>query len=128
MGKERINLGKSGENLAVKFLTRRGWQVVHRNYRTRWGEIDIVARDGDYYVFVEVKCSRILSSNFPWESVTGRKQSKISKMALLYLKHFDLVGVKARFDVVGVWMGENKFSRPKIELIENAFPLSVDSS
>jgi len=125
MGRERINLGKLGEDVAARFLTRRGWQILKRNYRTRWGEIDIVARDKDSFVFVEVKSSRFPFSSFPQESITRRKQLQISKMALSYLKHFGLIGVKARFDVVAVWMRQKNVSRSKIELIENAFPLSV---
>ena len=125
MGKERIKIGKIGEDMAARFLTRLGWQLLNRNYRTRWGEIDVVAKDKDCYVFVEVKTSRFSFSILPQESVTQRKQLKISKMALSYLKRFSLVGTKARFDVIAVWLSPKSSLCLKIELIKNAFPLPL---
>lgn len=123
MGKERKRLGNLGEEIAIKFLIRRGWQILQRNYRSRWGEIDIVAKDKDFIVFVEVKTTRVEHSLFPQESITQRKQMQISKMALSFLKRFSLLDSKARFDIVAVWIREKGFLGPKIELIENAFPL-----
>lgn len=123
MEKEKIKLGKLGEDIATKFLKRRGWKILERNYRSRWGEIDIVAQDKDFIVFVEVKTSRLFPSSFPQESITRKKQEQISKMALSYLKHFGLLGSKARFDVIAIWLERGVILRPKIELIENAFAL-----
>ncbi len=125
MGREKNKLGKLGEDIAARFLTQKGWQILERNYRSRFGEIDIVAKDKDFIVFVEVKSAKLYSSSFPKESITRRKQMQISKMALAFLKHFSLFGRNARFDVMAVYLGRENFSTPKIELVKNAFPLPV---
>jgi len=116
----RQRCGHAGETLAEGLLTRAGYRIVERNYRNRLGEIDIVAKDGDTLVFVEVKSRRSGRFGSAKLAVTEAKQKKISRMALAYLKAFGTTAVKARFDVVAI---DAAGSVPHVELIKNAFEL-----
>lgn len=122
MSKENIYLGREGEDLALGFLKKEGYRILAKNYRSRLGEIDIVARDKDTICFVEVKTRQFLESGEPLEAVNALKQRKISKTALGYLKEKHLLDRKARFDVVAVTYSENK---PCLNLIKNAFDLDA---
>lgn len=113
--------GKFGEDLVARRLKKSGYQVLCRNYRTRFGEIDIIAKDADTVVFVEVKSRRTATYGNPKYSITRAKQEKISKTALYYLKTNDLFNCRARFDVVIVITGQGE---PSIEIIKNAFELA----
>ena len=115
---ERIKLGKKGEDIACKFLEKNGYQIMERNYRNRAGEIDIIARDKDDIVFVEIKTK--ISKDFaqPELSVNPSKQRKIVKTALTYLIGKGIKRTGCRFDVIGI-TGEKE--QRKIELIKNAF-------
>jgi putative endonuclease len=121
MSLRRRNLGKRGEEAARAFLEKNGYTVVTSNYRTRSGEIDLVALDGQVLVFVEVKTRSGQSYGSPWEAITPKKQKQISKVAAEYLIHNKVVDSEARFDVVAVTVGS---SGPCIELLKNAFELS----
>ena len=79
-------LGSEGEDLAVRFLQKKGYRIVARNYKTPVGEIDIIARDGDTIVFIEVKTRTDISFGYPFEAVNKRKRQKLKNLALLYLK------------------------------------------
>ena len=101
----RPELGRRGEQLAVEHLIRRGFRIVERNYRTRWGELDIVAFDGRTLAFCEVKTRRLSSAGRnPLESVHPLKRSKVRRMASRWLiertdrPYADTV----RFDAIGV--------------------------
>ena len=115
---ERTELGKKGEDIACKFLKKNGYQIMERNYRNKAGEIDIIARDKDDIVFVEIKTK--LSKDFaqPELSVNPSKQRKIVKTALTYLMVKGIKKTGCRFDVIGI-TGEKE--QRKIELIKNAF-------
>ncbi|KJS31706.1 MAG: hypothetical protein VR64_09100 [Desulfatitalea sp. BRH_c12] len=121
MSKNQLQYGHSGEDLAVQFLEGQGYRILARNYRTRMGEIDIVARHKDVIVFVEVKSRRSLAYGDPKWAITPAKQRKISMTALAYLKARGTTQTKARFDVVTV---QPKDGRPHIEVIRNAFELA----
>lgn len=121
MTEERIALGRFGEELAKKRLRELGYSILETNYRCPLGEIDLVARDGDVLVFVEIKTRKIRSLGEVKEAVHKRKQGKLSKVALAYLKSKNLWGSKARFDVVAVGVGEGK---KEIEIIKDAFELA----
>ena len=116
---DRISLGKSGEDYACRELERRGYAVLARRFRTRVGEIDIIARDGDAIVFIEVKARRSTRYGEPFEAVDGRKQRKLVRMAAEYVFRFGLGNAGCRFDVVSVLFGEGL--RPRIEIVRNAF-------
>jgi putative endonuclease len=121
--RERIALGKSGEDLAFKAVKKKGYRCIERNYRCPLGEIDLIAQDGDCLVFVEIKTRRGRSTGYAKEAVNQRKQRQISKAALYYLKEHDCVDARSRFDVVAVSIPPG--GREEIEVIRNAFELCV---
>jgi putative endonuclease len=101
----RPQLGRLGEQLAVEHLIRRGFRIVERNYRTRWGELDIVAYDGRTLAFCEVKTRRLSTpGRDPLESVHTRKRAKVRKMAGSWLiERTDRpYADNVRFDAIGV--------------------------
>ena len=112
-------LGEQGEELACRELRRRGYAILARRYRTRHGEIDIVARDAGVLVFVEVKARSHQRFGGPLAAVTRLKQRKLTRMALDYLTRNRTAGVPCRFDVVAVEVGER---RPRVEVVTDAFP------
>lgn len=121
MPHERQQYGQSSESLAVEFLERRGYTIVARNYRTRLGEIDIIARHNGAWVFVEVKARRSSRFGDPKAALTPTKQRKLSMAALAFLKSRGSTQTKARFDVVTVRQVEGQ---PHVEVIANAFDLA----
>ena len=120
MTEERLKLGKMGEDLALKKIKRLGYKLITRNYRCTLGEIDIIARDGDCLVFLEIKTRKGRSTGYAKEAVDRRKRGQISKAALTYMKANDCYDERARFDVVAVSINEG---REEIEIIQNAFEL-----
>ena len=121
MTKERLSIGAYGEELAFKKIKRLGYKKIIRNYRCRLGEVDLIARDGDTLVFLEIKTRKGKSIGYAKEAVDARKRRQISKAALAYMKSNDCYGDRARFDVVAVSLGEGE---PEIEVIKNAFELA----
>lgn len=113
--------GQSREHLAEKHLRRNGYKIQARNFRTPYGEIDIVARHKGTIVFIEVKARRSNRFGVPQEAVTATKQRRISMAALAYLKKHHTVDTRARFDVVAIQDGQDP---PLIEVITNAFELA----
>jgi putative endonuclease len=99
---QRQSLGKLGEDLACGELTRRGYAILARRYRTRFGEIDIVAEDAGVVVFVEVKARKTRRQGSAAEAVTRWKQRRIGAMALDYLAWTNRVHDRCRFDVVAI--------------------------
>lgn len=120
VSKLNLELGNSGEDIAVDLLRRNGYRIITRNFRTKSGEIDIIAWEADTICFVEVKTRQSLKVGFPEESVTPKKQRHASRAALLFLKNHNLLGKRARFDVVSVLLSEEK---KESKLIKNAFAL-----
>ena len=96
-----MKLGQRGEGLAVEFLKKKGYKIIKQNYKTRIGEIDIIADDGGTLVFVEVKTRESIAYGMPFEAVTRYKKRKIANVALLYLKKIKEVP-PCRFDVVSI--------------------------
>ena len=120
MSKQNLYLGKSGEELAVDLLRENGYKIIARNYKTRLGEIDIVAHEKDTVCFIEVKTRRSDRFGFPQDAILKTKQRQISKAALGFLKDNNMLGKNARFDVVCVLLSQDT---PKLDLIKNAFEL-----
>ncbi|MGQ0737115.1 MAG: YraN family protein [Acidobacteriota bacterium] len=114
----RQTLGRQGEELACEELARRGYTVVARRYRTAHGELDVVARHGEYLVFVEVKARRGGSFGDPEAAVTLLKQQRLVWMATDYLARHVSGDVACRFDVVGI---DVAVSPPLLVVIEDAF-------
>jgi putative endonuclease len=112
--------GEKGEELAAVHLAESGYRIIERNYRCVFGEVDIVAEDGEALVFVEVKSRRTDAYGDPQLAVGREKQKKISLISLHYLSEKNLRHRPARFDVVAVKMMPTGH---KIEVIRNAFEL-----
>ena len=113
------DLGERGEALAAKELKRRGYEILERRWRCRFGEIDIVARDGDTVVVVEVK-TRARHDRFrPVDAVDAKKQRKLIQLARAYVRARLPDDATVRFDVVGITAAPGKL--PIIEHILNAF-------
>ena len=117
-GLKNRSSGDLGEDIASRYLERRGYEVVERNYRTRRGELDLVARRGGTLIIVEVKLRRGTAYGDPLEAVTPRKQRTIRLMAEEYLSDRDPSYEDLRFDVVGILL---LAGRPEISHVEDAF-------
>jgi putative endonuclease len=118
-----LRLGVRGEKLAARYLRRHGFKVLYRNFRGRQGgEIDLVCRDRDTLVFVEVKTRTNEDFGRPIEAVNRQKQRRISLGGLAWLRLLGDPDILFRFDVVEVVIAEG--SAPRLELIRNAFQLS----
>ncbi len=112
-------LGAHGEELAAEFLRAAGMEIVARNWRCRYGELDLIARDGDVTAFVEVKTRSGLGYGTPAESVTFAKQQRIRRLALLWLAEQDGPWRRIRFDVVSVLAVRGR--APVIDHLEAVF-------
>lgn len=116
-----VKTGPYGEEIAASFLQAQGYEIIERNYRKRFGEIDIIAEDGEALVFIEVKTRKSNRFGSPLEAVDIRKQQKMSRVALAYLNSFEITDRAARFDVVAILLQGNL--PPEIDLVKNAFEL-----
>lgn len=120
---EHLRRGKQGEDLACRFLRRRGYKILYRNFRgRRGGEIDIVCRDRDTLVFVEVKTRGDEDFGRPFETLRQSQRARIAAGGLAWLRLLDNPDILFRFDVVEVVLAEN--AAPRLELIRNAFQLA----
>ncbi len=115
-------IGKEGEAFAACFLEHKGYAILDRNYHSPYGEIDIIAADGRYIVFVEVKTRREGSIVFPAQAVTLAKQRKILLTAMLYLQAYP-TKLQPRFDVIEITTHNSMFRMEGITHLENAFQL-----
>ena len=116
----RQSLGKMGEELACAELTRRGYEILARRYRTRAGEIDIIARDGPTIVFVEVKARADDAFGGAAAAVGAWKQRRIGRMATDYLARRRVGECPCRFDVVAI---DFRDGQAHLEVYPNAFVL-----
>jgi putative endonuclease len=110
-------LGGRGERAAEKFLKKAGLRIITRGYRSPFGEIDLVAREGETWVFVEVKTRR---RGTPVDAVTVEKQRRLTLTGVHFLKQNGILESSARFDVVAIVWSEDS-NKPVIEHIPNAF-------
>jgi putative endonuclease len=117
----KLLLGQEGERLAERYLRKKGYKLVERNYRCAVGELDLIVLDRRIVVFVEVKTRTGHGFGSPLEAVEFRKQRKMIQAAQFFLSAKGLQQREARFDVIGIsWPGRE----PVVEHIENAFDLS----
>jgi putative endonuclease len=114
-------LGSQGETLVCDYLRRHGYEILETNYASRYGEIDIIAREEGDICFIEVKTRSDDSLGDPLEAITPAKRRKIERMAQWYLTEQNWEDVNARFDAVSV-LG-NSIGVCEIEIIKNAFEL-----
>jgi putative endonuclease len=112
-------LGKAGEDRAARFLVKQGYRILERNYSTRSGEIDLIALHEGVVVFVEVKTRTNAAYGAPELAVTPRKQQRMVKAALGYIRYKKLHQVPCRFDVVAITSEREQ----EVELIQNAFEM-----
>ncbi len=112
-------LGRSGEDRAARHLANLGYRVLERNYSTKQGEIDLIALDRETIVFVEVKTRTSDAYGAPELAVDQRKQERMVKAALGYLKQKRLYHLSCRFDVVAISGGKEA----KVEIIRDAFEM-----
>ncbi len=119
--RQKIELGRKGEEIALKYLTDKGYELIARNYRfKRFGELDLIMKDGKYLVFVEVRTKKNTNFGTPLETVDYAKRCQISKMAQLYfVKEKIPEDTFSRFDVIGIVLPDK--AEPKIEHIQDAF-------
>ncbi len=108
--------GRDGEAIAEEYLTVRGYDILNKNYRNRFGEIDLIARDGKTLVFIEVKTRNNDSHGLPADAVGSRKQHRLCKVALSYISHNNISNQPCRFDVISI-------CDDRIELIKDAFDM-----
>ena len=111
--------GDKGEDIAASILVKKGYEIVERNYRYGKGEIDIIAKDDDVLVFIEVKTRKNLEYGPPELAVTKNKQRQIRKIAEAYLYEKKIKDINCRLDVVAIQFYQNQ--KPRINHIENAF-------
>ena len=121
MPNSRQKYGKKSESIAAGYLKKQGYKIIELNYRTKLGEIDIIAKEKGTLAFIEVKARRSDQFGNPKWAVTPKKQKKISMVALQYLKTTGQSNVKARFDVVSIISSHDN---PSIEIVKNAFELA----
>jgi len=119
MTTQKQNIGKFGEDIAIKYLENHGYKILERNYRKPWGEIDVVAQQSDELVFVEVKTQ---NQGFEWrpeENVTRHKKRQLSKIINTYLKEHQVYGeTDFRVDVLGIIIND-KTETAQVEHIQN---------
>ncbi len=115
---QKNTYGKAGEIVALNYLKKKGYLIIATNYKNNLGEIDIIARDRDYIVFIEVKSRMSRAFGDPLEAIDERKQMKIRSVATMYLKSNRLLDNACRFDAIAV-LGSNEDT--DIRHIVNAF-------
>lgn len=120
----RRGIGQGYEGLAARFLESKGYRILERNYRTRFGEIDLIARDGDTLVFVEVRMRARPDPAAPIETVTPDKQRRVARVARVYLATHPRLDCDCRFDVIGIVHQPGR--RPLLDHLNDAFVLEAD--
>jgi len=117
-----LKLGTRGENLACQFLKKSGYKILYRNFKGRTGgEIDLVCRDRDMLVFVEVKTRTREDFGRPLEAVNREKRNRIARGGLAWLRLLGDPDILFRFDIVEVIIAEG--TEPRLEIVQNAFSL-----
>jgi putative endonuclease len=113
-------LGARGENAAVSFLKQLGYRIIDTQFRNHFGEIDVIALDGHVHVFTEVKTRASTADGQPFEAVNRRRQLRLTRAALAWLKFHNKLNQPARFDIISiVWPPDSK--TPQITHYRNAF-------
>lgn len=115
---QKNTYGKIGEIIATNYLIEQGFKIIANNYKNPIGEIDIIAKEKDYLVFIEVKTRMSRAFGDPMEAVNIAKQNKIRQVATLYLKQHRLMETNCRFDVISV-LGSSEDA--EVRHIKNAF-------
>lgn len=118
MSQRGIELDRSCEEKAVRYLKKSGYKILERNYRTPFGEIDVIAEEGGSIVFLEIKSRTSPLFGPPYLRITKKKRENIIKSSLSYLKRRGLAEAECRIDVVSISLDKEE---GRMELIKNAF-------
>jgi len=102
-----IETGKIGEEEAVKFLKKNKYKIIERNFRTKFGEIDIIAKKGKEIFFMEVKTRKTISFGYPEEAVDEKKLNKIKKVALYYIQK-NKIKSPFKFEIISILIKDTK--------------------
>jgi len=123
--KTAVSIGALGEEAAALALRKKGYKIIERNYRCKMGEIDIIAKDGEYTCFVEVRLRKNNSFGSPADSINDGKRQRIIKTAQLYAIEKGIFDTPMRFDVVliNAVAEENSLKNVRLEIIKDAFRL-----
>ena len=119
-GMNRLALGRVGEDAAAAALTARGYLILRRNVRTRYGEIDLVAAHGSEIVFIEVKTRTAGDRGRPFDAIHPAKQRRLARLALSFMHRRRLQDRACRFDGVAVWVTRDGRVM-QVEIMPNAF-------
>ena len=120
MTQHNKSFGSYGEKLAAEFLEKKGYSILERNFRNKFGEMDLITQDGKVICFTEVKCRKSLACGTPLEAVHYYKQRNLIRLAQSYLKfRYGTPDVLARFDVISIY--QDAAGVNQIEHIVNAF-------
>ena len=121
MTKKRLKLGRVGEDEAVKFVKKQGYRILQTNYKTKSGEIDIIAEDKKVVAFIEVKTRTTGEYGSPLEAVNHHKQKKIIQVANQFLMNYKVENRECRFDIVAILAPTENPLTWEIDLIKDAF-------
>ena len=110
--------GRKGENIAALFLQKHGYKIVERNFKCKQGEIDIIAKQKNQYIFIEVKTRKSLKYGMPSESVNKTKQNHIKKVAQYYICTNKISNFIIRFDIIEIYLKNGKY---QINHLKQAF-------
>ena len=119
MTQKRLQFGREGESAAITFLKKKGYRILEKNFRSKLGEIDVIAEQAGVIVFIEVKTRSDHEFGHPFDALTPTKQKKIIQTAQSFLVQKRISDKPMRFDVVALTSDEQ--DKWKIELLENAF-------
>lgn len=115
---DRSEIGRNGEAFCEEYYRKKGYEILEKNYHSRYGEIDVIAQNGNTVAFIEVKTRAENALGRPAEAVSKAKQKKIILTAFRYAENFPL-DTECRFDIFEVWQKEGRIF--KFNLIESAF-------
>ena len=118
MAAEHIDTGKIGEEIACRHLEGKGYRIVHKGWRHKRLEVDIIVEDGSILVFVEVKTRRGIDHGMPFEAVDWKKQKRLDRAANSYIYRTKYQG-EVRFDIISIVLGQD--NKSEIRHIEDAF-------
>ena len=118
MAAKHLDIGKLGEEIACEYLKKKGYRIVHKGWRYKHLEVDMIIHDGPILVFVEVKTRSKDDYGMPYEAVDWRKQRKLDRAANIYISQTKYEG-DIRFDIISILL--NKEEKPKLSHIKDAF-------
>ena len=120
MTRQRQSIGRHGEELAQKYLRQKHYKIVEKNFRCKSGELDIIAKEKNVVVFVEVRTKTSTRYGPAYNSVTYSKQKQVKRVAQFYISKYNLVNTQFRFDVIGITLTPQT-GEYHLDHIQNAF-------